>query len=114
MRQAMRMRYLADGVVLAGKVAVADFVCPTEETRKEFAPDYTVWLNTIKKSEYEDTNKIFEDPFYCDYRIDEWFDDTHIQLMEVVKTWMKRNFLFDDTHIQLMDVAKKWTKNNDF
>ena len=26
-RQAQRMRYLADGVVLAGKIAVADFVC---------------------------------------------------------------------------------------
>ena len=28
MRQAMRMRYLSDGVVRAGKVAVTDFVCP--------------------------------------------------------------------------------------
>ena len=28
-RQAQRMKHLADGVVLAGKVAVADFICPT-------------------------------------------------------------------------------------
>ena len=28
-RQAQRMRHLADGVVMAGKIAVADFVCPT-------------------------------------------------------------------------------------
>ena len=26
-RQAQRMRHLADGVVMAGKIAVADFVC---------------------------------------------------------------------------------------
>ena len=30
MRQANRMKHLADGVVLAGKIAIADFVCPTE------------------------------------------------------------------------------------
>ena len=31
MQQAQRMRHLADGVVMAGKIAVADFVCPTAE-----------------------------------------------------------------------------------
>ena len=40
-RQASRMKYLADGVVKAGKIAVADFVCPTPLTRLEFDPDYT-------------------------------------------------------------------------
>ena len=34
LRQAQRMRYLADGVVRAGKIAVADFVCPTEQARQ--------------------------------------------------------------------------------
>ena len=38
MRQAQRMRHLADGVVMAGKIAVADFVCPTENARLEFDP----------------------------------------------------------------------------
>ena len=33
--QAQRMRHLADGVVRAGGIAVADFVCPTEQARKE-------------------------------------------------------------------------------
>ena len=28
-RQAQRMRYLADGIELAGKIVVADFICPT-------------------------------------------------------------------------------------
>ena len=47
MRQAMRMKFLADGVVRAGKTAIADFVCPTEAARVEFGPDYTVWMDTI-------------------------------------------------------------------
>ena len=69
MRQAMRMRYLSDGVVRAGKIAVTDFVCPTEEARKEFDPDYTVWMDTIKEGEYEDTNKMFETPTEFDFRV---------------------------------------------
>jgi adenylylsulfate kinase len=46
MRQAMRMKFLADGVVKAGKIAVADFVCPTELARQEFNADFTVWMVT--------------------------------------------------------------------
>ena len=29
MLQAQRMKFLSDGVVMTGKIAVADFVCPT-------------------------------------------------------------------------------------
>jgi len=91
MRQAARMRYLADGVVMSGKVAVADFVCPTEAARLEFAPDFTVWMDTIKEGRFEDTNKMFEKPPRCDYHVAEWFNDTHAQLMPVVQRWMERN-----------------------
>jgi len=90
MRQALRMRYLADGVVLSGKIAVADFVCPTEQARQEFAPDYTVWMDTIKEGRYEDTNKMFEQPPHCDYHVSQWFDNTHEQLVEVVRHYMQR------------------------
>ena len=89
-RQAQRMRHLADGVVMAGKIAVADFVCPTEEARKLFAPDYTVWMDTIKEGRYEDTNKMFEQPPHCDYHVSQWFDNTHEQLVEVVRHYMQR------------------------
>jgi len=90
-RQAQRMRYLADGVVRAGKIAVADFVCPTEAARAEFAPDYTVWMDTISEGRFEDTNRIFEQPPECDYHVSKWFEDTHEQLVEVVKGYMKRD-----------------------
>lgn len=90
-RQAMRMRYLADGVVKAGKIAVADFVCPTEKARLEFAPDFTVWMDTIKEGRFEDTNRMFEPPANCNYHVAEWFDDTDEQLVQVVSGYMKRN-----------------------
>ncbi len=89
MRQAQRMKHLADGVVMAGKVAVADFVCPTEASRLNFDADYTVWMDTIKQGRYEDTNKLFETPIYdVDYHIEKWFDNAHQQLMPVVQRWM--------------------------
>jgi len=90
MRQAQRMKHLADGVVLAGKIAVADFVCPTEAARAEFAPDYTVWMDTIQAGQYEDTNKMFEQPPQCNYHVNKWFDDTHAQLVKVVNNYMLR------------------------
>jgi len=91
MRQAQRMRHLSDGVVMAGKIAVTDFVCPTEAARQAFDPDYTIWMDTIKEGRFEDTNKIFEQPPQCNYHVSEWFNDTHQKLMEVVKNWMERD-----------------------
>lgn len=91
MRQANRMRHLSDGVVMAGKVAVTDFVCPTEEARQAFDPDFTVWMDTIKEGRFEDTNKMFQAPPKCDYHVATWFDDTHAQLLQVVQRWMERN-----------------------
>lgn len=93
MRQAARMRHLADGVVMAGKVAVADFVCPTEAARKEFDPDYTVWMDTIAEGRFEDTNKMFERPYlaYINYHVQEWFEDTPEDLLRAVNHWKEIN-----------------------
>lgn len=90
MRQAQRMRHLSDGVVMAGKIAVTDFVCPTEAARQAFDPDYTIWMDTIKEGRFEDTNKMFENPPKCDYHVSEWFDDTHEQLVHIIKGYMNR------------------------
>lgn len=88
-RQSVRMRHLSDGVVLAGKIAVTDFICPTEAARKEFAPDFTVWMDTIKEGRFEDTNKVFEQPIHCDYHVSKWFEDTDQQLVEVLQRYTK-------------------------
>tara|TARA_B100000085_G_C18541341_1_gene512069 strand:- start:1170 stop:1613 length:444 start_codon:yes stop_codon:yes gene_type:complete len=87
-RQAQRMRHLADGVVMAGKIAIADFICPTQSARTEFAADYTVWMDTVKECEYEDTNSMFEPLATCDYHIAKWFDDTHAELVKVVNNYI--------------------------
>jgi len=91
LRQASRMRHLSDGVVLAGKVAVADFVAPTYEARAHFDANFTVWMDTIKEGRFEDTNAIFQEDNNVDYHVKGWFDNTHEQLLPVVKKWMERN-----------------------
>ena len=68
-RQAQRMRHLSDGVVMAGKIAVADFIAPTRKAREEFDADYTVWMDTIKEGRFEDTNKMFEEPSKYDFKV---------------------------------------------
>ena len=91
MRQAQRMKFLADGVVKAGKHVVADFVAPTKKAREEFGADFIIWMDTIKEGRFADTNKIFEpltDQEY-DYHVSEWFDDTHLQLLSVIAKFIQ-------------------------
>lgn len=90
-RQAQRMKHLSDGVELAGKIAIADFICPSQRAREEFKADFYIWMDTIKEGRYEDTNKIFEAPPWVDYHVSEWFDDTHKQLSKVIEAYIGRN-----------------------
>lgn len=69
--QARRMGWLCDQVHAAGKIAIADFVCPTPATREAFGEaDCTIWMDTIKEGRFEDTNKMFVPPVKYDYRVD--------------------------------------------
>ena len=60
---------LAEEAIDRNRVVVADFICPTEETRQQFKADYTIWMDTIKEGEYEDTNNIFEQPSQYDFKV---------------------------------------------
>ena len=68
-RQARRMCDYADKLVEKGKIAVADFVCPLPNTRSLFKADYVVWVDTIKKGRFDDTNKLFVPPEKYNIRI---------------------------------------------
>lgn len=68
-RQALRMWTLAEEAVDRNRVVVADFICPNEETRQQFKADYTVWMDTIKESKFEDTNKMFVAPTKYDFKV---------------------------------------------
>ena len=70
-RQSKRMRDRAQKYIDEGRNVVADFVCPTPKTRKDFNADIVIWLDTIKEGRYEDTNKMFVKPKSYNYRVTE-------------------------------------------
>ncbi len=67
--QARRMGWLCDRVVEAGHAAIADFICPTAETRKAFGPSFIIWLDRIKEGRFADTNQLFVPPEKFDVRV---------------------------------------------
>jgi len=71
LRQARRMRELADKEIEQGRLAICDFVCPLPEMREIFDADITVWVDTDQEGRYEDTNKIFVPPEKYDFRVTE-------------------------------------------
>ena len=68
-RQSLRMWTLAEEAVDLNRTVVADFICPTEETRKQFDADYTIWMDTIKEGRFDDTNKMFEEPSKYHFKV---------------------------------------------
>ena len=48
---------------------VTDYICPTPETRELFNADYIIWVDTIDKGKFEDTNKIFVKPEKFDFKV---------------------------------------------
>lgn len=84
--QARRMGHLCNIASRWGQKVIADFVCPTKETREAFAPDFIIWMNTIKEGRFEDTNKLFVQPDY-DYRIDNFTMPMMYHADEIQKLW---------------------------
>ncbi len=68
-RQAKRMADYAKKLKEKGNYVVADFICPTPETRDLFPSDYIIWVDTIKEGRFDDTNKMFIKPEKFDYQV---------------------------------------------
>ena len=69
-RQSLRMKEISDKAIKNGNNVVADFICPTPKTRKEFNADYLVWVDTIQKGRFDDTNNFFVKPTKFNMRVD--------------------------------------------
>lgn len=69
---ARRMGWLCDRVTSTGSMAVADFICPTEEARAAFMAEgeaFVVWVDRIGESRFEDTDRLFVAPRRWDLRV---------------------------------------------
>ena len=78
-RQANRMRTFADFEKQNNRFVICDFVCPTRKTRDAFNPDIVIWLDTLSKGRFEDTNDMFEIPSLIDYKVDKFLSDEEIE-----------------------------------
>ena len=70
LRQSTRMKNLSTKFIKS-KYVVADFICPYEKGRKIFKPDYTIWMDTVKKGRFK-KNSIddqFQKPKKYNFRI---------------------------------------------
>lgn len=66
---ARRMGWMCDRVIEAGGTVIADFICPTPDTRAAFGDAFTVWLDRIEEGRFEDTNRLFVTPERVDLRV---------------------------------------------
>ena len=66
---ARRMGWMCDCVTEAGGTAIADFICPTRETRAAFGEAFTIWVDRIEAGRFEDTNRMFVVPERFDLRV---------------------------------------------
>ena len=81
------MKNLADFEKNNGRVVICDFVCPTKETRNIFQADIIIWMDTVDKGRYEDTNNLFEQPDEKEvhFRVKEMNDSNHLNISDKLK-----------------------------
>lgn len=96
-RQSKRMRELAD--LSTNNFVVVDFVAPLVEMRDNFAADWTIWVDTIDASRFEDTNKAFIPPTKFDFRIPE---KDAVKWADYIWPW-----IMDDIHRPVFDWKKE-------
>ena len=68
-RQAKRMAEAALKLKAEGHYVIADFIAPTPKARSLFPADFRVWVDTIKKGRFEDTNQMFVNPKNFDFHV---------------------------------------------
>ena len=68
-RQAKRMAEAALKIKNEGHYVIADFIAPTPEARSLFPADYIIWVDTIEKGRFEDTNQMFVNPKNFDFHV---------------------------------------------
>jgi|SRR6056300_245538 len=78
LRQAYRMKNIADFENENNRDVICDFVCPLDITREIFEADVMIWMNTIDEGRFGDTNKMFQKPIDATYVIDEFLSDADI------------------------------------
>ena len=82
-RQAARMKNLKNEAVIKGNHGVADFVRPTNKTRKTLMQIILYGL-TLLKGRFEDTNKMFEPPTKFNFRVHQKMQNNGLKKLRMI------------------------------
>jgi len=73
-RQSLRMRKLAE----IDPISISAFIAPLPDYVRMFSSDKLIWMDTVKKCKYEDTNKLFQSPQKYDIRVTKWINEDQL------------------------------------
>ena len=107
-RQSLRMRELADSSNT--DYVICDFVAPLPEMRHNFKADWTVWVDTIEKGRFEDTNKAFVPPDVYDFRITEQHGEKWGEFIaaHILDDRRRPNFDWQKETVQMLGRWQPW------
>jgi broad-specificity NMP kinase len=107
-RQSRRMRDLADEANT--DYCIVDFVAPLVEMRNNFKADWTIWIDTIEKGRFEDTNKMFVPPEVYDFRITEQNAEKWVEFIgeHIIENRRRPTFDWQKETVQMLGRWQPW------
>jgi hypothetical protein len=107
-RQSLRMAQFA--LESGSDYSICDFVAPLVEMRNNFKADWTIWMDTIDKSRFEDTNKAFIPPDRYDFRITEQNAEKWAQFIgeHIIKDIRRPEFDWRKETVQMLGRWQPW------
>ena len=107
-RQSVRMRDLADRS--GTDYAIVDFVAPLVEQRNNFKADWCIWIDTIERGRFEDTNRAFVPPEVYDFRITEQNAERWVEFVgeHIIENRRRPRFDWQKETVQLLGRWQPW------
>jgi len=66
-------------------IYLLDFICPTQELRDALDADVVIWMDTVRHSQYPDTDKLFEKPDDPDLIINCFWEDSVMKSRKLIE-----------------------------
>jgi DNA polymerase III delta prime subunit len=107
-RQSLRMFQFATESI--GDYVICDFVCPLPDMRNNFKANWTIWVDTIDESRYDDTNKLFVEPDLYDFRVIEQDADKWAKYIgdRILNNQRKLKFDWKKETVQMLGRWQPW------
>ena len=107
-RQSLRMAQFA--LESGGEYVICDFVAPLVEMRNNFKADWTIWMDTIEKGRFEDTNKAFIPPEVYDFRVTEQNAEKWAEFIgnHIIENRRRPSFDWQKETVQMLGRWQPW------